>query len=204
MSDEYNNAAVEAALKAVEISESCDDSVTPASVLAAEVIRLRKLLESFYRKPSPHESSPSTLAAALDIIAQTVDQTVEAVTLREAGQSILRLVAENEKLRDGMELMDKAHSLTADRLVKVSVEAGEMKDQLMWLQEQTRWRPIATAPRNEWVLLYCPTLKSCVVGSETGRIPKFIKTDGFGIDTTESPTHWKPLPQPPEGKDGAK
>ena len=57
----------------------------------------------------------------------------------------------------------------------------------------TEWRPIETAP-NDTVLLYFPALKR---GTPETWLRPMMKVDHPRC-TTRKPTHWMPLPNPPE------
>ena len=64
----------------------------------------------------------------------------------------------------------------------------------------SEWRPIKTAPVREWVLLYDPT--TCAVGGINAKDTN-IHVDQVGEwsivrHTDVGPTHWMPLPTPPE------
>lgn len=58
------------------------------------------------------------------------------------------------------------------------------------------WRPIETAPEDEFVLVWCPDYNGedrhviAIWGCVTGWWPKYC-----------GPTHWMPLPEPPEEKE---
>jgi hypothetical protein len=72
------------------------------------------------------------------------------------------------------------------------------------------WRTIETAPKDVEVLLYCPA-QGCVRGrwddDKYNRKPRpYWKNDRtalFGINATraDQPTHWIPLPDPPNAPD---
>lgn len=55
------------------------------------------------------------------------------------------------------------------------------------------WRDIKTAPRCE-VLLYYPATQN---GHPSNALPEWIVV-GYAGGTTRKPTHWMPLPAPPE------
>lgn len=69
------------------------------------------------------------------------------------------------------------------------------------------WRPIATAPRGESVLCYWPPVQrndiwyAAYIGEAWRKFGNWFKgRDGYGAPTSElnEPTHWMPLPAPPE------
>lgn len=85
------------------------------------------------------------------------------------------------------------------------------------------WQPIETAPENEAVLIYDPyehfgegaflsqSRPECFVAiREGGRWTSDLVEFEYGWASTGSytvtqelfPTHWMPLPEPPEGSDG--
>jgi uncharacterized C2H2 Zn-finger protein len=77
---------------------------------------------------------------------------------------------------------------------------------------ETRWRPIATAPKDGTeVLLYCPKRGTTVRGrwsdERYANKPRPYWTHDreriWGkLDTrADQPTHWMPLPPPPEAND---
>lgn len=67
----------------------------------------------------------------------------------------------------------------------------------------TRWRPIATAPDNVPVLIFVPPfapmqgVRSKEFGTWMAGARGII---GRTLDPGMEPTHWMPLPEPPEGK----
>jgi hypothetical protein len=63
------------------------------------------------------------------------------------------------------------------------------------------WQDISTAPKGVWVAAYRPSL-SLPAG---GWVASLIYEDGEWCDirgNAYSPTHWQPLPTPPEGSEG--
>ena len=84
---------------------------------------------------------------------------------------------------------------------------------LQIVEEASRWRPIETAPKDgTHILLYYPERDCCIGGSyveitdgdwETGykRWMEWQVDDELYVgDEGYSPTHWMPLPTPPQGE----
>lgn len=68
---------------------------------------------------------------------------------------------------------------------------------------KVQWRPTETAPRGERVILFCGSLngEKEVIASNIGRDPAFPwHCDDNSRIAHDVPTHWLPLPAPPEGK----
>jgi len=64
----------------------------------------------------------------------------------------------------------------------------------------SKWRPIETAPRDgSWFLGWCDSWAApFAVYSHKGRYRGY---DGRAIHQDFAPTHWMPLPDPPESED---
>lgn len=61
------------------------------------------------------------------------------------------------------------------------------------------WQPIETAPEDEFVLVWCPDFYCyeygiAVLGGEEGH---WLTYEG-DYELESAPTHWMPLPKPPE------
>lgn len=59
------------------------------------------------------------------------------------------------------------------------------------------WQPIGTAPKGEWVLVFCPKAtgrRRCHVDA---RLEKY-HWQWSGCRPSEMPTHWMRLPEPPD------
>jgi hypothetical protein len=65
------------------------------------------------------------------------------------------------------------------------------------------WQPIATAPKtSKAILVHCSSRHNTYVASY-GKVGGFLRVDGWrhfggGGDMMERPTHWMPLPPPPD------
>lgn len=74
----------------------------------------------------------------------------------------------------------------------------------------SEWQPIETAPRDgTWLLLTGgdiqygwdgDTVPPCVCGHSSGREWQFAWYDGGAYGEYLRPTHWMPLPAPPEAQ----
>jgi len=64
------------------------------------------------------------------------------------------------------------------------------------------WQPIETAPTYEAVLI-CggDVLYPCVASLNNGEWDAEAQGGILREDIAESPTHWMPLPEPPEGQE---
>ena len=61
------------------------------------------------------------------------------------------------------------------------------------------WRPIETAPKTtRSILVWCPERKNQYMVYWDDRYEGEWRTVGGGTALTEEPTHWHPLPSPPE------
>jgi hypothetical protein len=60
-----------------------------------------------------------------------------------------------------------------------------------------KWQPIETAPRG-LVLLYWPASKPARGGHASNSLPPMIRVDYSGSTPNRPPTHWMPLPEPPD------
>ena len=60
------------------------------------------------------------------------------------------------------------------------------------------WLPIATAPKNKLILVYCPAREGL---SEIISLCEWYQDAGFCVDELRFPTHWMELPDPPEGQE---
>jgi hypothetical protein len=57
-----------------------------------------------------------------------------------------------------------------------------------------RWSPIATAPKDEAILVYCPEYQGL---PELISMCLYHKDAGFCVDELRTPTHWMHLPKGP-------
>jgi hypothetical protein len=73
----------------------------------------------------------------------------------------------------------------------------------------SEWQPIETAPKDKYILLYCSRfgiIRGKWSDEQYAKTPRpywrHDKTDLYGIRDTrdDQPTHWMPLPNPPEAK----
>ena len=63
------------------------------------------------------------------------------------------------------------------------------------------WQPIDTAPNDEPILIYTPTW-GALIAVRSGEFGEWLSRMQVPVsisDETEAPTHWQPLPAPPEG-----
>ena len=79
-----------------------------------------------------------------------------------------------------------------------------------WNRRAGGWRPIETAPKDGTeILLYCPEWDTPYLGAwghaEDSILDGWMSPDVLPLKWTElveSPTHWMPLPAPPESEAG--
>lgn len=111
------------------------------------------------------------------------------------------------------------YTITADQLASIKasllqhLDNGDeaAADALGWVltAEPSGWRPIETAPKDGTkVMLLCPRFGVCAPGewdtNEFNKKPKPYWTHwgeriwGVKWIRDDQPTHWQPLPQPPE------
>ena len=64
------------------------------------------------------------------------------------------------------------------------------------IERLTRWRAIETAPTDTWALVFCPNKHRGSVSHQT--VAFSIDDDWWDSDSRVYPTHWLPLPEPPE------
>jgi hypothetical protein len=55
----------------------------------------------------------------------------------------------------------------------------------------SEWQPIETAPKDEWIILFFPANKN---------LREMVRVDVYPVTFPRQPTHWMPLPAPPEAK----
>ena len=84
-----------------------------------------------------------------------------------------------------------------------AMDAGRFADRIV--RECLRWRPIEEAPKIESILLWLPDadrgLPGCEVGQDWGEDDRCWWTNGgpnAGEDVYYEPTHYMPLPPPPQ------
>lgn len=61
------------------------------------------------------------------------------------------------------------------------------------------WQPIDSAPRGPLVILYWPATKPSR-GHLGNSLSEMIRVDRVGSTPNRQPTHWMPLPAPPEAE----
>ncbi len=54
------------------------------------------------------------------------------------------------------------------------------------------WQPIETAPKGKMVILYFPR----IIGRNA--LSEMIRVEPYPVSYPRQPTHWMPLPTPPE------
>lgn len=63
------------------------------------------------------------------------------------------------------------------------------------------WQPIETAPRtNHSLLVWCPERKNIYIVSWRSHTEEWEHFGALGRALTEYPTHWMPLPEPPDAE----
>ncbi|WP_333627828.1 Lar family restriction alleviation protein [Stenotrophomonas cyclobalanopsidis] len=68
-----------------------------------------------------------------------------------------------------------------------------------WNTRAPQWQPIESAPKTtRSILVWCPERQNQYMVSWDDRYGGEWRTVGGGTVLTESPTHWQPLPAPPE------
>ena len=59
------------------------------------------------------------------------------------------------------------------------------------------WQPIETAPKGELVILYWPPCET-TRGRDGYTHQAMFRVDRVGLTPFRLPTHWMPLPEPPQ------
>lgn len=105
-------------------------------------------------------------------------------------------------------LIDNEEPRTLARLLRE--EAGDLARLLREEAEAQGWRDIATAPRDGTIILlatarshvpiYCGSYRFSTMGEPTGHSDKAWRCSSSG--RYANPTHWRPLPPPPQGREG--
>ncbi|HIE0523767.1 TPA: DUF551 domain-containing protein [Stenotrophomonas maltophilia] len=68
-----------------------------------------------------------------------------------------------------------------------------------WNVRAPQWQPIESAPKTtRYILVWCPERQNQYMVSWDGRYEGEWRTVGGWTALTEAPTHWMPLPAPPE------
>jgi len=90
-------------------------------------------------------------------------------------------------------------SYSPDYKIKASdlIKAGEEAEMLMGIRREPRWLPIETAPEDEWVLIGWTGKEELDIAKH--RTHGWTSGSGFHPEDPQ-PTHWQPLPSPPENK----
>lgn len=69
----------------------------------------------------------------------------------------------------------------------------------VWNTRAPQWQPISSAPKTtRSILVWCPERQNQYLVYWDDRYEGEWRTVGGGTVLTESPTHWMPLPAPPE------
>lgn len=118
------------------------------------------------------------------------------------------------RVRDGDERNGYNTNLTLDCLCGASIEtethntgglptetpaAAKRRLRARWNTRAPQWQPIESAPKTtRSILVWCPERQNQYMVSWDGRYEGEWRTVGGGTVLTESPTHWQPLPAPPE------
>ncbi len=106
-------------------------------------------------------------------------------------------MSDYETIREALEELHPAAQLYADCNDKISRdyyhEYNKALEALDRLEKQGEWQPIETAPRKGRQAIY--------IWGPNYREPQKVYADswwtcGFSVET--KPTHWQPLPQPPQ------
>lgn len=80
-------------------------------------------------------------------------------------------------------IVEKVCAIIARRSPSPAVEGG--------------WRDIATAPKDGWIIVYCPAAHGL---PEMVCPCRYHSDGGFCVCEIREPTHWQPLPTPPAGE----
>lgn len=75
----------------------------------------------------------------------------------------------------------------------------ELIERLQQTLREREWRPIETAHKtNRAILVWCRGYKNTYVVTWHNDYNNWVVFGGFGYELSETPTHWMPLPEPPQ------
>lgn len=75
----------------------------------------------------------------------------------------------------------------------------ERIERLQQTLREREWRPIETAHKtNRAILVWCRGYKNTYVVTWHNDYNNWVVFGGFGYELSETPTHWMPLPEPPQ------
>jgi hypothetical protein len=109
-------------------------------------------------------------------------------------QDVQRLPRPTETGNEGSEVMDKIE--LASELERIAADQGrkhatDTLRQAAAALRESEWRPIESAPKGE-LLIYWPAVEG-----RNAKIP-MIRVDHANSTPFRKPSHWMPLPPPPE------
>lgn len=91
-----------------------------------------------------------------------------------------------------MKISDRARARDAER-----EEAAERIERLQQTLREREWRPIETAHKtNRAILVWCRGYKNTYVVTWHNDYNNWVVFGGYEL--SETPTHWMPLPEPPQ------
>ena len=91
--------------------------------------------------------------------------------------------------------------MQADRLLEQAKEINRLLEEITRLRAATAWQPIETAPRDGTTVLLWLVDGQMMIDGEYA-IQGFHSARAWRTEfhVTAEPTHWQPLPTPPEGE----
>jgi len=91
--------------------------------------------------------------------------------------------------------------MQADRLLEQAKEINRLLEEITCLRAATAWQPIETAPRDGTTVLLWLVDGQMMIDGEYA-IQGFHSARAWRTEfhVTAEPTHWQPLPTPPEGE----
>jgi len=104
----------------------------------------------------------------------------------------------HEELRLEASRVSVIDNRLAGRLMRMAEDAERMADRLTAAIDAMRkgWMPIESCPAGE-VLLYWPATKPAR-GRSGNTLQAMVRVDRKGCTPFREPTHWAPIPPPPE------
>jgi Protein of unknown function (DUF551) len=83
------------------------------------------------------------------------------------------------------------------RVLHDEIGIDNVAEELLELREKTRWRPIETAPKDGSMLIAWCQYMDVAQARFSQRRQQWLFSD-YGDESDWKPTHWMPMPSPPE------